>query len=220
MLVQAILDTALFYLNDTQKTLYTYATMYEPVRIASRELNKILIAHGCEPNKVKSTAIPVPQSTTNPQTLSLPADFFLPIRMFERLQNATNDEWEPMVEQEWESETAVQTAYLRFWAFRNNAIYMIGSTGNREVLLEYFGQFTAISTENTTVDLPMAQDYLAAKTAELCARYIGMNSSFAELIAERDTKPQYESLTDILVQNMQGLPARRRKFTVQRLAVR
>lgn len=215
LLASEIMDQAAsVYLNDSALALFTYAAQLPFLKIANEKLEQILIENDEQVQRVKSSVIPV---TAGALTLTLPADFLLPIRLFERISGATNDKWFPMKERDWEPEDAVQVNSLNFWSFRNNAINLVGANQNRDVLLEYERQLAVIIGSTSPEDFYLAKGYLSAKTAELCARFIGMNDVMANSIRDNEVIPAQNRLVNILVMNKQGQKFRRARFTTKRV---
>lgn len=222
MLAQEVMDTAAAYLNDTAKSLYTYSALLPYVKMANEALEKKMLVFGVEVIRVKSDVLVLPAGSTGIVVnagvgqIQLPSDFLVPIDLQERNSGATNDPWIPMTERTWEPENVVVTNELRYWAFRNNGIYLVGALVDRDILLRYERQLQIINSENTPEDFVMAKDYLASKTAEYCARLVGQNSTFADEIFARYVSPAEDDLEHILTLNQQGLGQRRRRFTTKR----
>jgi hypothetical protein len=209
-----VITQAVALLNDTAQSLYTNSVVIPYVIKANEDLEKKLIIYGAPQQRKKSSTISLSALAT---TLSLPTDFLLPIRLFERDSGATNADWVLMKERDWEQESAVQTNTLNQWAFRDNNIYFIGATVAKDVLLEYERRLAVIVDSSSTEDFTLTKGYLAARTAELCARYIGMNSAVADEIAGRDVGQAEDELMRVLVLNQQGNPQRRRRFGTGRV---
>lgn len=209
-------DAANIYLNDTAKAIYTYAALLPMVSRANRELEKLLVIHGAPQQRMQSSAISV---AANSLTLTLPSDFLVPIRLFERNQGGAVGDWAPMFERIWTPENYVPTSSNTYWNFNNNNINFPGATVNKEVLLEYERVLAVISGQNSPEDSIIIRDYLGARVAEQAARYIGMNSNFADEIMQRDVAKAEDDLLRIIVLNQQAVGQRRTKFTSQRLNV-
>jgi hypothetical protein len=209
-----IITQAVALLNDTAQNLYTNSAVLPYVIKANEDLEKKLIIYGAPQQRKKTTVSTVAALAT---TLTLPSDFLLPIRLFERAAGATSADWILMKEKDWEQESAIQTNTLVQWAFRDNAINFIGATVARDVLLEYERALAVITSSSSLEDFTLSKGYLSARTAELCARYIGMNSAMANEIAGRDVAQAEDELMRVLVLNQQGLPQRRRRFGTGRV---
>lgn len=215
-LASNIMDGARMYLNDTAASLYTNTAMIPYVASANRDLELILLEVGVEVQRQQSAAIVVAAGAV---FVTLPTDFLLPINLHERASGVTTDPWIPMFEQKWLPADYVQGTSLTYWAFYNNAINLCGATTARDVLLQYERQLAIITGPNSPEDFLLSQQFLQARTAELCARYVGMNSNFADEIAGRETQPSKDRLESILVGNMQANPQRRRRFNTHNGAI-
>ena len=176
-------------------------------------MEKKLAIFGAPQQRKDTTILTLDKGDT---TIDLPSDFLLPIRMFERNRGDTTNNWIPMTERDWTQENAIQNIYLGQWAFRNNEIHVIGSTIDKDILLEYWRNLAVIESSSSTEDFAAAKGYLASRSAELCARYIGMNDNLADKIAVREVGQAEDELMRIIVLNQQGIPSRRVKFSTMR----
>lgn len=201
-------------LNDVSRNLYTNAIQLPYLKMANENLEQLLLKYGVSIQFKKSAAITVASSTVA-TTLTLPSDFLLPLRLWERASGSTNeDDYVEIFEKDWEEDTAPSNT-LNQWAFRNNTINFIGCTVAREVKLYYDRMILAITSANSPEENYLFKPYLSAKTAEYCARYIGMNKEMADEIFEKATEPAEDNLTHILVGNMQGGRHRRGQYTTR-----
>ena len=217
MLASEVLDQSASLLNDSAKTLYTYTAQLPYLQKANEDLEKKLAIYGAPQQRKDATIITLDAGETS---LDLPSDFLLPIRLFEKNRGEASNNWTPLVEKDWPTENAVQTVYLGQWAFRNNAILFIGSTVDKDIRLEYWRNLAVITSSSSTEDFAAAKGYLAARTAELCARYIGMNDVIADKLAIREVGQAEDELMRILVLNQQGMPQRRRRYSTARIITR
>lgn len=206
-----VMDQAAAILNDTAKNMYSYTVQLPYVKKANEALEQLLIVYGVSIQRVKSASIAVVATAL---TLTLPSDFLLPIKLFERAQGASNNDWVPMGEGDWEPNPP-QTTTLNLWAFRNNAINFTGATTNREVLLEYERALAIIVNQSSQEDSYLFKPYLAAKTAEYCVRFVGMNKTMADEIRDNECFVAENNLTHILVGNAQGVRHRRAQFNTR-----
>lgn len=208
MLASEVLDQSAIFLNDTALTLYTHTVQLPYLKRASEDLEKKLIEFGQPIQLVEALAILV---LANTFTVGLPTDFLLPISLKERFVGQTEDQWVDMVERDWEGDSTSNT-YIEYWAFRNNLIYIKPPSVNKEILLKYNRALTVISSANSTIDTTLSKGYLAARTAELCARYIGMNDTLADKIAIREVNTAEDTLMRIfLLEGQTANRGRRRK---------
>lgn len=201
------------FLNDIAASLYTNAALTPHVIAANEELETELLTYGVEVQRVVSAAIPVAIGAV---VLLLPTDFLLPIALYERDSGATTAPYVEIKERMWNPTDYTQVNTLNFWAFYNNNVNFPGATTARDVLMQYERQLAVVTGPNSPEDFVLSKRFLAAKTGELAARYIGMNPTFADDIARREVEPARDKLIHILVGNMQGNPQRRQRFTTQR----
>jgi len=212
VLASDIMDTAAAYLNDTALTMFTYTAQLPYVKIANEKLEKELIVFDSSIQHKRSTAISVPANT---KTLQLPADFLIPIRLFERAPGQNDSNWVPMDEGDWEPTSIPYSTNLNKWAFRDNNIQFVGCAIAREVLLDYERMLAVVIGNVSPTDSYLFKDWLGAKTAELCARYIGMNAAQANEIRDNELFTANDALTRMLTHNRQAFTFRRRKYTAQ-----
>lgn len=214
LLASDCMDQAAIMLNDVGRNLYTNAIQLPYLKMANEALEQLLLKYGVSIQLKKTTAITVALSAT-PTTLTLPSDFLLPITLWERASGSTNeDDYVEMFEKDWEEDTAPANT-LNQWSFRNNTIALIGCTVAREVKLYYHRMILAITSANSPEESYLFKPYLSAKTAEYCARFIGMNKEMADEIQEKATDPAEDNLTHILIGNMQGARHRRGQYTTK-----
>lgn len=212
LLASDVMTQAAGMLNDTALSLYTQAVQLPYLIKANEELEQHFAIYGVQVERKKGAVITV---LANALVLALPADFFLPIRLFERGVGENNQSWVPMTERTWEPETAVPTTNLVYWAFRGNAINFIGATADREVLMEYERMLAVITSAASPEDYSFSKNWLASRTAELCARYIGQNAIMANTIRDNDVAMNFDSLVRMLILNQQNLRQRRPRFRTQ-----
>lgn len=217
-LASDVMNSARIFLNDTGAVLYTNTVLVPYVAKANEILETLLVSYGISVQRVKTSAITVTASPTTESNLTLPSDFLLPIDIYERPVNGTLPDYTQVIEKDWEP-NIVPVNVLNYYAFRNNKIYFPPCTVDREVQLRYERQLAVISGENSPEDFVLSKNYLSAKTAELAARYIGMNGTHADDIQVREVATAEYMLMQIYVQNGQALPKRRKRFQTRRLTV-
>jgi hypothetical protein len=210
-LASDVMDSARLFLNDIGLALYTNTVLLPAVKMANEELESILLANGQVGTlKAISSVLQVASSTTPSSLAAPPSDLFVPIRLEERA-SGSSDDYTPMTEQEFEEQTGTNTQ-LGVWVFRNGVIRFPPCQANREVLVYYYRQMTPVTSASSNEEITGAKTYLAAKTAELAARYIGMNKEIADDLLQIEVIPARERLESIYVKNSQGKRTRRRRF--------
>jgi hypothetical protein len=218
-LASDVMSSARLFLNDVAATLFTNTALLPYCIKASEELELILAGCGVQIQRTTSAAITVAASSTAVSTLTLPSDFLFPIDLNERASGSTNlADYTQVIEKDWEPNiVAVNT--LNYYAFRNNSIYFPPCTVAREVQLRYIRQLAQITASASPMDSIVQKNYLSAKTAELAARYVGMNGTHADDLAAREVGPAEYQLLNVYVQEGQANPQRRRRFQTRRLTV-
>lgn len=209
LLASDVIAQAVALLNDTAQSLYTNGVVQPYIVKANEDLEKKLIIHDTSIQRKRATIVTL---DAGQKTLTLPSDFLLPIRLFERDRGASDSDWVKMKEKDWEQENPVQTTTLNQWAFRDNNINFVGATVNKDILLEYERSLAVITSPSSVEDFTLTKGYLSARTAELCARYIGMNDALADKIAIREVAQAEDDLLRVLVLNQQGQPQRKKRF--------
>lgn len=209
-----VMDSAAALLNDVSKSLFTYTVQMPYLKIANDELEAELLQYNATIEDMMTNI----NVAANALTLTLPADFFMPIKLRERDQTSTNDDdFFDMYEKDLEPLLS-KTASLNYWSFRNNAINFIGATTNRTVKLAYKRTLVVISNVNGTEveEVTKAKNFLAFRTAALCAEFIGgRNGKDRALSLNGQAIVAITSLTNIFVKNSQGRRARRKPFRVR-----
>lgn len=209
VLASDVMDSSAALLNDTARALYTNAVQQPYLRMANESLEQVLLSYGIDVQRKNSSAIDVAALAA---TLILPSDFLLPISLHERADGSISEaDWTPMYEQD-SLIGFIQTNTLGVWSYNNNAVNFIGATTAREVLLTYERSLADVSTAASPIDVEKFKRFLSRKTAELCARFIGMNSTLADELLLREVIPAENDLVSILVKNMQGVRHRRGSF--------
>lgn len=212
VLASDIMDGAAVVLNDTARNLYTNAVQLPLLKQANESIEQELAAYGIRIQRTNSAAIAVASSTT-PNTLTLPSDFLIPITLWERPSGSTSEgDYIPL--QKLDSLVGmIPTTTLGVWAFYNNAVNFPGCSQNVEVKMEYERMLAVITGANSPEDTYILKNYLIKKTAELCARFIGMNTEFADEILTRETTPALNNLITIFVRDMQSVRHRKGSFS-------
>ena len=199
-------------LNDTALALFTYAAQLPYLRRANEFLENLLISNGISVQLQNSTTVSVLVSANNIDLGTMtgyPSDMLLPIRLWERSNSSQN--FVLMTERELEpSYTPVST--LGIWEFRNNTIYVPGINATAQVKIDYWRQLSAITSSSSNEEVGGSKSYLEARTAELCARYIGQNAEIADSLLNNEVIPAQDMLERIYIKNSQGSRSRRRPF--------
>lgn len=206
------MDEVAALVGDASKELYSYAKQLPYLRRANEQMENMLIVSGVSIQMQTSAVLSVVPSSSNID-LSIvsgyPSDMLVPIRLLER--GGGTSFW-PMDEREWEPETQIGSS-LSYWTFRNSKIYTPGVTSTREVKIDYWRQLSAVTSSGDNEEVAGSKSYLSAKTAEMCARYIGQNNDIADQIRDNEVMEAKDLLERIYVKNSQSMRSRRKRFT-------
>lgn len=212
------------FLNDVGANLYTNAILLPHLKAANEELEQLLLKVGAPVQRVKSAVLAITAggtSITIGGSPALPTDFLLPITVLERTTGDSDQSWSEMTPRDYEPENQIPTTTFGYYSFRNNGIYFIAATANRDIKLQYERQLAVISGSNSPVDFYLAKRFLCARVAELAARYTGQNKVYADDLAVREVEPRRYDIESIFVLQGQTVRARRPRFTVkQRVTIR
>lgn len=207
------MDEAASLLNDTAKAMFTYTAQLPYLKKANEDLELIMIANGASVQRQRSTNLLVVASTNNIVLSQIP-DMFVPINVWERASGST-DLYVMLDFQSWEPNMN-PIASLQYWTFRNNTIIFPPVQTNREVRVDYWRQLLPVTQSNSIEEILMSKTYLSARTAELCARYIGENESRANALRDNEVSLAQDNLETIYVKNNQSSRGRRRRFSRNR----
>lgn len=207
-----VMDESASLLNDVAKKLFTYTAQLPYLKRANESLENLLIACGVSVQRRSGVTLTVPASTTTIDlglNVNYPSDMLLPINLWEKTDAGSR--FNLMTEQEWEPDIT-PTSELSLWSFRDNTIYTPGVTTQRLVKIDYWRQLSAVTSSGSNEEIGGSKTYLAAKTAELCARYIGQNGEVADSLLSIEVVPAQDLLERIYIKNSQGTRSRRRPF--------
>ena len=201
-LASEALDSARTYLNDQGKQIWSDALLIPFLKEAYKDLLLALKLNEIPVIMEKSAAITVNIGAT---TLTLPADIVEPVKLKERLFGSS-ESFINMSEKAWEPDIT-QSSTLRYWAWREEVLELVGATTKREVLLFYIKTLTAPTLASSSLGFINAETYLGPKTAVYAASSLGNSTLAGE--ANRIAEDKLEIIIRYNVKNKQGLPVRR-----------
>jgi hypothetical protein len=208
-----VMDQSAILLNDPVKALFSYEAQLPFLRRANEFLENLMISNGASVQRQAGTVLTVLPSTINidlSQNINYPSDMLLPIRCLEA--ESASGLFSQMTEKDWEPELNV-TSSISMWTYRNNRIYTPGVTTTRYMKIDYWRQLSVVTSEGDNQEFVASKTYLAAKTAEMCARYIGQNKDIADDLLTVEVLPAQLLLEGIYIKNSQGVRTRRMRFT-------
>lgn len=146
--------------------------------------------------------------TSTPTMTNLISPFLLE----ERAVGGVNSDYVPMIER-FPLPVKQQEATLIYWAWREELIYLIGASANREVRVSGTKSFPAITTTiGTTLAINDIETYLAASVAAKAALTIGRNPTLAAEIREKYVEMYLRDVLNQYAQKEQTLPFRHRTW--------
>ena len=209
-----VMDRSRAVLNDIAKDLYTDEVLLPYLKIANDDLSDELVDNGSTVQKEVSVDLPLSVGTRNP---ILPGDLIVPIEVFEKDQGQ-DDSYYRLVHQRDFLHNKMPGTELAEWAWREQAINFIGSTITKQVRVRYYKLITAITGDNSPIELTHALNYLAYHTAALASEHIGQNRAKAIDLESQAIQKLHKLLKKEVKQN-QARPVRRRGFSLPRYTV-
>src|SRR5215831_6213031 len=207
--IGSILGRAAARLNDAAQTTFTNAVMLPYAQDAGDELQAMLELYGILVLERASTPITIPQvvgfvpgSRVSMKGLGLlPNDMLEPQKLQERLAGTT-DLFVDMIRRQWEP-SILLTDSLRYWDYREEDIFFVGSTTNRDVIINYIKRLIIITDVNSVVAVNNSQTFMINRIAALSARYIGENATRADEL-DKEAEANMNWLLGIGVKSKQG----------------
>lgn len=207
-----ILNEVKGLMNDPSGSIYPDIALLPILQKSYRELQVKLSALGISVSReVIGTTFLLAGIKTLGDGSGLPTDLIHPIELGERAFGS-EDKFARMDEVEWEPD-AKPTDHLSVWSWREEAIWFVGATTDRQIFIRYIKSLTPLTTGNTPVLINDSTTWLAQRTAALAALLLGHNPSRAEaLITDLySANGAWEDLKATKVKRLQSIPVRRRR---------
>jgi hypothetical protein len=199
-------------LNDPTGSIYPTQALLPFLNKAYRELQTKLNALGISFSKEVIGVIPFLTGNTNlSDGAGLPSDFLHPVELGERLLGS-EDKFIPIEEREWEPDTKPANE-LRYWTWREEALYFVGALTDRQIYLRYIKSLTPIAAIENPILINDSQTFLAQRTAALAALLLGQNSTRSrDLMTDLySANGPWEDMKATKVKRLQNIPVRRRR---------
>ena len=211
LLASEVMDeSASVYLNDPIRTRWSYATLLPYLKSALLELQAELEDNDLPSIQEISAVLTVAPGVVQ---LAAPADMVLPLRLEERAVGETH--WQKMDERNWEPDADPDTK-LNTWVFREGLIQFLGASTTRQVRLFYVRSLSAVSGENSTIEVANAKGFLAARTAGLAASFGGHATARGDAA---NARAEYfkNKIISSMTKRTQNRPVRRKRYPWQQL---
>jgi hypothetical protein len=228
-----VMDRVANFLNDPNKTDYTYAVMLPYLNMAIDELSESMEESNSSISNQTSIVIVVPKGVwaiRHPQWIvpgepNYPDDLIEIQEIGERL-SGTNDPFVRMTRVEYQPGFPPQDALVQ-WAWEDQTIKFnnagtrsgppstqppSGALTEREIQLRYIRQGVPYVVDaDSVITFVNARSYLSYKTAAYCAMFIGENESRAQML-EGHAEKALERATSISNKGRQNIMTRHRPF--------
>lgn len=211
-----IMDSAAALMNDTQKQVYTYAAQLPYLRIALKDLRKMLQLGNIPVTNETSAVLSVPSGTSVigfTTTPALPSDLIDIQGLWERFSSSTP--FVPMTRKEFLPKylEGEDTSQFRIYEWSGNEIKLFEANRDNELKIDYIAQLLDLSTldENSVIGMINADSYLHFRTAALCAQYIAENKERSDDL-NREAQNAYDILAGIEDKAKQAIATRHRPF--------
>ena len=201
------------FLNDPNQTYWTDDKIIPSLKYANDELGNLLTNHGVSVQRAVSVNVDVEIGDT--ELPDYPTDFFLPLELRERARDSEEDWVNVGVDGRWINPNILSSARIIEWTYRNNKIFFNPPTSQREVQLRYLRNIMAIVNKTNNIEIDRSINFLASRTAELCARFVGRNPSKADEIKVNEVGHAQHMLINSFVRISQKV--RRRPYRRLRL---
>ena len=203
-----IMNRAASLLNDTPRTLYSYAVQVPYLNMALHELMEELERHDIATTFRRTSVVPVAAGAT---TIALPADLVEVEMLEERNSGTLATDFREM------SKVAnlpdiTSTANFGYWDWNNGAVRFNAATGDKDIRITYIGRIQAdVVDENTLITIPNCESYLWFRTGALLAEYVGGNMERAASL-NANAGPALDRMMGTKIKQNQDQPVRRRPF--------
>lgn len=212
----SVMDRSRFFLNDTAASIYSNATLLEPLSQAMDDLREELEDNDISVTSETSAAIEVPAGETNiggDSGIALPNDLIVPIQCWERI-SGSDTQYALMSKRDFLPKygEGTESAYFIYWAYQDQIIKFLPATSDLEIKIDYRSNrmFDAISAESQ-INLKNAKSFLAFQTAGYAAEFVGENVNRATNLYSR-AQNSLERLLNLDIKNKQNQVSRKRPF--------
>lgn len=183
-----VMNGAASLLNDTNRTVYTYAAVIPYLRIALQELRENFELNSIPVTENQSAVIQINSGVTEiiyngagtPANPSLPDDMVEPKKLWERARGI--DPYTPMSRKDFlPPYDGVQISQFLIYSWQDQKIKLFPTNANNDIKIDYVKElFQTIVDENSLINVVNAITALQFRTAGLCSEFIERNLTSAE----------------------------------------
>ena len=209
---QNVLDDARVLLNDAIGHQYGNPELLPYLKIAWDEFSTILAVHSIPVLKEISASVDVLQATVE---IVGPTDLITPIKLQEKPLGSSDEYYQDMIPRAWEGSEYPPTAYINYWAWREQKFYFAPHTSDMTVRIFYIKDLSILADANSQLDVHHCKVVLSKRTAALAARYMGANPTRADSL-DNEAKYFMNLVVGREVQTLQSISVRRRGYRAGR----
>lgn len=217
------MDLSASLLNDTAKTVYTYAAQSPYLRMALQELREFFELNNIPVTQSTSVSIEVAAGVTaiefnnagTPLLPKLPDDLVEPAQLWERQHNV--NPYTPMSKRDYLPHDLedVNTNNFVYYTWNGQKIEFLASNQDNDIKIDYIKQMFPDAgdtiDENTIINVVNGASFLQYRVAALCAEFIERNETSANAL-NANAVLSIDRATGIGVKGKQNIMTRRRPF--------
>ena len=211
-----VMRTAASLMNDTARSVYTYAIQLPYLDMALKDLRKLMELNNSPVTNDESAIINIDAGVTSVGfglvDPHLPDDLIEIQGLWESGEGTDN--WVPVDKKEFIPRyyEGVTTNQFSIWAWRENRIYFPAANADIDLKLDYIKTlFSAVVDENSILGVINSDSYLYFRTAALLAEFIGENKTRADSLNVQ-AMLAWDVLSGIDNKGKQAIVTRRRPF--------
>lgn len=218
-----VMDVAASLMNDSAKTVYTYAAQSPYLRISLQELRELFELNNIPVTQKTSAVVQINAGITTivynaagtPVAPKLPDDMVEPAQLWERARGI--NPFVPMTKQDYlpHNVEGVLTSQFIFYTWNSQQIEVLPANQNNDIKIDYIRQLFpdagATIDQNTIINVINAQTFLEYRTASLLAEFIERNQTSAQALGAYAVLA-LDRATGIGVKGKQNIMTRRRPF--------
>jgi hypothetical protein len=218
LLAGTVMNQAAVLMNDSARTVYTYAKQVPYLNMALQELQEWFELHNLSvTQRVTSPIITIPAGETQiifngGGVPTLPDNLVEPLQMWESINGQT--QYIPMTKLDFlpHDLEGVPTNYLVYWVWENQSVKFLPSNSVILVKIDYMAQiFTPVTNENSAINVINAATFLEYRTAALMAEFVERNMTSAQGMNSYAVMG-LDRVTGIGSKSKQRIQTRRRPF--------
>jgi hypothetical protein len=216
LIAGTVMDLAASLLNDTSRTVYTYAAQLPYLKMALQELREQFELNSVPVTQATSALVNVPAGQTvlayNAIVSPLPNNFVEPIQVWESPEG--QGQYIPMTRKDFLPLylDQIETSVFGFYSWNGQEIRVPAANMNNDIKLDYVLElFPLIDSESSIINVVNAQTFLQFRTAALCAEFIERNITSADKLNMMATLGMDRAL-GISSKSKQVIVTRRRPF--------